>query len=115
MVKNPSVNAEDIRDLGSIPRSEKIPWRRAWQRTPAFLPGESHGQRSLAGYIPYGCKSQTRLKPLSTHAHTVDVVFVYKPEENIVHIHFIFAILAFILQPEGSIYHDFCAFRPSYD
>ena len=28
----------------------KIPWRRAWQPTPVFLPGESHGQRSLAGY-----------------------------------------------------------------
>jgi len=29
-----------------------IPWRRAWQPTPVFLPGESHGQRSLAGYSP---------------------------------------------------------------
>ena len=31
-----------------------MPWRRAWQPTPAFLPGESHGQRSLAGYSPRG-------------------------------------------------------------
>ena len=30
----------------------KIPWRRAWQPTPVFLPGKSHGQRSLAGYSP---------------------------------------------------------------
>jgi len=30
----------------------KIPWRRACQPTPVFLPGESHGQRSLAGYSP---------------------------------------------------------------
>ena len=30
----------------------KIPWRRAWQSTPIFLPGESHGQRSLVGYSP---------------------------------------------------------------
>jgi len=30
----------------------KIPWRRAWQPSPAFLLGESHGQRSLAGYGP---------------------------------------------------------------
>ena len=29
----------------------KVPWRRAWQLTPIFLPGESHGQRSLVGYI----------------------------------------------------------------
>ena len=34
----------------------KIPCRRAWQPTPRFLPGESHGQRSLAGYRPWGCK-----------------------------------------------------------
>ena len=34
----------------------KIPWRRAWQPTPVFLPGESHGQRSLAGYSPWGRK-----------------------------------------------------------
>ena len=29
-------------------------WRRAWQPTPVFLPGESHGQRSLGGYCPWG-------------------------------------------------------------
>ena len=34
----------------------KIPWSREWQLTPVFLPGESHGQRSLAGYGPYGQK-----------------------------------------------------------
>jgi len=34
------------------PWVEKIPWRRAWQPTPVFLSGESHGQRSLAGYSP---------------------------------------------------------------
>ena len=34
----------------------KIPWRRKWQPTPVFLPGESHGQRSLVGYSPWGDK-----------------------------------------------------------
>ena len=34
----------------------KIPWRRKWQPTPVFLPGKSHGQRSLAGYRPWGQK-----------------------------------------------------------
>ena len=34
----------------------KIPWRRAWQPTPVFLPGESHGQMSLACYSPWGHK-----------------------------------------------------------
>jgi len=35
---------------------EKIPWRKEWQPTPVFLPGEFHGQRSLAGYSPWGLK-----------------------------------------------------------
>ena len=43
-------------DLGSIPGSGRSPWRRKWQPTPVFLPGESHGQRSLVGYSPRGCK-----------------------------------------------------------
>ena len=46
----------------------KIPWRRVWQPTPLFLPGESHGQRSLAGYKPQNVpKSLTGLKRLSMH------------------------------------------------
>ena len=47
-----------------------IPWRRKWQCTPVFLPGESHGHRSLVGYSPvHGiAKNRTRLKQLSTHA-----------------------------------------------
>ena len=39
----------------------KIPWRRAWQPPPVFLPGESHGQRSLVGYSPWGCKDTTEV------------------------------------------------------
>ena len=34
----------------------KIPWRRKWQPTPVSLPGKLHGQSSLAGYSPWGCK-----------------------------------------------------------
>ena len=34
----------------------KIPWRREWQPTPVFFPGESHGPRSLVGYSPRGRK-----------------------------------------------------------
>ena len=37
-------------------RVRKIPWRRAWKPTPIFLSGESHGQKSLEGYSPQGCK-----------------------------------------------------------
>ena len=41
-------SACNVGDLRSIPGSEE-PWRREWQPTPVFLPGKSHGQRSLAG------------------------------------------------------------------
>ena len=40
----------------------KILWRRKWQPAPVFLPGESHGQRSLANHSPWGCEeSKSRL------------------------------------------------------
>ena len=41
-------------DLGLIPRSGRSPGGGKWQPAPAFLPGESHGQRSLVGYSPWG-------------------------------------------------------------
>ena len=43
------------------PWAWKIPWRRKLQPTPVLFPGESHGQRSLAGYSSWGYKSQTQL------------------------------------------------------
>ena len=49
LLKNLHANAGDIRDACSIPGSERS---RAWQPPPVFLPGESHGQRSLVGYTP---------------------------------------------------------------
>ena len=45
----------------------KIPWRRKWQPIPVFLSGESHGQRSLAGYSPWGCKESGMTERLSTY------------------------------------------------
>ena len=45
----------------------KIPWRRPWQPTSVFFPGESYGQRSLASYCLYGHKESDRLKRLSMH------------------------------------------------
>ena len=44
----------------------KIPWSRKWQSTPVFLPGESHGQRSLAGFSLWDCKELDTTE----HAHT---------------------------------------------
>ena len=57
MVKNPLANARDTGDMGSIPGVRKMPWRRKWQPAPVFLPGKSHGQRSLADCSPCGQKS----------------------------------------------------------
>ena len=42
-------------------------WRREWQLTPVLLPGESHGQRSLVGYSPWGGKELDMTGQLSTH------------------------------------------------
>ena len=56
VVKNLSASAGDGKRCGFDPWVTKIPWRRAWQPTPVFLPGESHGQRSLEGYSPQGCQ-----------------------------------------------------------
>ena len=56
MVKNPLANAGDIRDTGSTPESGRSSGGGHGQLTPVFLPGESHGQRSLEGYSPRGCK-----------------------------------------------------------
>ena len=62
MVKKPPANAGDKtqetrhKRCGFDPSVGKIPWRRKWQPTPLFLPGEFHGQTSLVGYSPWGCK-----------------------------------------------------------
>ena len=48
-IKNLPVNAE-TQEMGVKSLGGKIPWRKAWQPSPIFLSGESHGQRSLAVY-----------------------------------------------------------------
>ena len=65
-VKNLPANAGDTGD----PWIGKIPWRRKWQPIPAFVPGESHGQRSLVGYSPWARKKSDMTEHLSTHTHT---------------------------------------------
>ena len=47
----------------------KMHWRREWQPTPVFSPGKLHGQRSLVGYGPWGCKESDKTE-LLTHTHT---------------------------------------------
>ena len=69
VVKNLTANARDIRDAG-LTLGWEDPWRKAWQLTLVFLPGESHGQRSLARYGPRDCKAMTEATQHST-AHSV--------------------------------------------
>ena len=53
MVKNPPANTGDIRDVHrSLGRED--PLEEGMATTPVFLPGESHGWRSLVGYSPWG-------------------------------------------------------------
>ena len=54
-------------DAGSNPWIEKVPWRRERQPTPIFLPGESHGQRSLGGYSPRGGKDSDTTEQLGNN------------------------------------------------
>ena len=62
MVKNlPAIQKTWILSLGQ----EVVPWRRKWQPTPVFLPGEFYGQRSLVGYGLWGHKELDTTKGLT--------------------------------------------------
>ena len=63
--------ASQCRRYGFHPWIGKIPWKRKWQPTPAFLPGESHGQRNLVGYSPWDCKKSEMTDPPPTHTHHI--------------------------------------------
>ena len=56
MVKNSPANVGALKRCRFRPWVRKIPWRRAWQPTPVFLPRESLGLRNLAYYSPWGHK-----------------------------------------------------------
>ena len=79
--KNLSANARRHKRHGFDPRVEKIPWRRAWQPTPVFLPGESHGQRSFGGLQSTGLQ-RVRYMHVSVSMHACI--------ENLVNIDWIF-------------------------
>ena len=75
-------------------RCGKIPWRRAWQPTPVSLHGESHGQRSLAGYSPWVHKESDTTEAtehkhihLSIYIHIFMSVIVYMFTDTYTHIH----------------------------
>ena len=57
-------------DPGFNPWVGKISWRKKWQLTPVFLPAKSHGQRSLMGYSPWGCKESNMTENLYMNIYT---------------------------------------------
>ena len=67
--KDPACQCRGHKRWGFDPWLGKIPWRRSWQPTPIFLPGESHGQRSLVGYHPWGHIESDMPEQLSTAPH----------------------------------------------
>ena len=58
----------------SSPWFRKIPWRREWQPTAVFLPGEAHEQRSLVGYSPCGRMMLDRTERLSMHICMMNMI-----------------------------------------
>ena len=63
----------------------KIPWRRKWPSTPVFLPGNSHGQRSLEGYSPWVAEESDMTEHVSTSFTCVPAVCVCMPEPGSCH------------------------------
>ena len=72
--KEPTCQCRRHKRNGFDPCFRKIPWRREWQPTPVFLPGEFHRQRSLAGYSPWGCKELDTIEQL-THTYLLPPQF----------------------------------------
>ena len=77
-------SACQCRRCGFDPRIGKIPWRRKWQPAPVFLPGKSHGQRSLVGSNTWGCKQQTYFInwSLLSITHTFLGNFMYSSQDE---------------------------------
>ena len=55
------------------PWVRKISWSRKWQPTSVFFPGEFHGERSLAGYSPWGCKELGTIEA-TQHSHNAEIM-----------------------------------------
>ena len=88
MVKSlPAMQETWVQSLG-----RKILWRRAWQPTPTFMPGESYEQRSLVGYSPWGHIESDTTEWLNTH-----LILFYIP----------FTLLLGILHVASNLYFNY--------
>ena len=76
-----SLMAQMVKNLPAMQetqlQSRKISWRREWQPTPVFLPGEFHGQNSLAGYSPWGHKESDTTEWLTLLLTGVSILDVF--------------------------------------
>ena len=87
--------------LGFNPWVGKIPWRRAWQPTPVFLPGESHGQRSLEGYSPQG-RTELDMTQVTSHAHITNTTCVFRKQRVLTSVQFSCSVVSDSLGPHES-------------
>ena len=81
VVKNLPASAGDPRDVGLICVG-KIPWRRKWLPTPVFLPGEFHGQRSLASFSEYSTLKRNQQLSLVLFKTQNKVTYNFGGREN---------------------------------
>ena len=102
VVRNLPASAGDIKRHEFNPWVRKNPWRRAWQPIPILLPGDSHGQRSLAGYSP-----QSR-KELDITESTQHACFSFRNVKIFIQCNFATVMLCYCLGNTISMFQTFC-------
>ena len=83
VIKNPPANAGDIRDTGPIPGSGRSPGGGNGNPLQCSCLENLHGQRSLVGYSPEGCKELDMTERLSTHTHTLVITAYFENPKTI--------------------------------
>ena len=79
--KEPACQCRRHKRHGFDPWARKVPWRKAWQPTPVFLPGESRGQKSLAGYSRRGRK-ESDMTEATSHVLVTEWIRIQLPAQG---------------------------------
>ena len=84
-------SAFQYRRCGFLPWIGKSPWRRKWQPTPVFMPGKSHGQRSLQSSVQFSSVSQSCPTPRNPMNHSTPALPVHHqlPDFTQTHVHWV--------------------------
>ena len=80
-LQSPYLRDQGAAILGKNSSQERRHWRRKWQPTPVLLPGKFHGQRSLAGCSPWGCKESNTTERL-THCYTTVFIMLHMDKDK---------------------------------